>query len=388
MSKRIFYVAVLLTLLLTYGCTPAQTPEQEETVQQEEPTPVPTEPSEPEETRDLRMVVGTFVLNVSYPFVNMPRALGYWEDAGYDVSVEGVGSSTDAMQQMVAGNADLAEIGSTIIVQANVKEDLEVKNVHGTGMVDWGLAVPKDSDIESVEDLDGKSIGVFDLGSSGIPLLDFYLQDNGIDPENDIEKIPVGFGPQASTALNRGDVDAVMLWNSALAQLENLGHEFRIFRMEEWQQMPDFSLATMQSTFEEDRQMVVDIARGMNKAIVFTRANPECVVKLQWKYWPDTKPADVDEETAMQHELNLLNAQMEVAVIRAYEYHGAELYGLATEEEYSNLQQFMVDQGILENTVDPGTFIIQDESYWEEINDFDHEAVRQQAEACDFDFEE
>lgn len=355
-----------------------------------EPTEAPPEPTEEPvavEPQEATIAVGTFVLNVGYPWLTMPMddAVGFWQELGVDVTVEPVGASLDALQQLVAGNVDFIQGNSTVVLQANVQEGIPVRVVHETGLIDWGLAVPADSDITEVSDFAGRKIGVFSLASGGIPLMKAYLSANGVDPDSDIEMIPVGFGPQASEALNNGDVDAVMLWNSALVQLQNLGHDFRIFRHEEWKQMPDFVLATTQEVFDERREMVVNVVKGINMASVFTVANPDCVVSLQWKALPDTKPADISDEEAKQWDLNILAGQVDEALIPAYELHGSDLWGVATAEEYGKLQDFLIEQELLDEAIDPTNFFIDDPTFWEEVNDFDPQPIIELAEACDFD---
>ncbi len=408
MKRRLFVLSlILLFILFLTACggtaeAPDSAPEEaaetvEEPAEEEaEPTEAPMEeeeeqPAEEEaaemEEQEASIAVGTFVLNVGYPWLTMPMdgAVGFWQDLGVDVTVEPVGASLDALQQLVAGNVDFIQGNSTVVLQANVQEEIPVRVVHETGLVDWGLAVPADSDITEISDMSGKNVGVFSLASGGIPLMKAYLSENGIDPDNDIEMIPVGFGPQASEALNGGDVDAVMLWGSALAQLENLGHDFRIFRHGLWKEMPDFVLATTQSNFDENRDMVVKVVKGINKAIVFTNANPDCVVGLQWQVLPDTKPTDMSDEEALAWDQNILARQMDTAVIPAYNLHGSDLWGVASDEEYGKLQGFMVEQGLLENEIDSSNFYIDDPAFWEEVNDFDPQPIIEMAEACEFE---
>ena len=365
-ANRLLLVSLILVGLLLSACGQAA----------EEPKPAA-------ELKDVRIAVGTYVLNIGYPWLMVPQAAGFWRDLGYNVTVEGVGASLDCVQQLVGGNVDFVQVNSTVVIQSNVKESIPLRIVHETGTVDWGLVVPADSDITDVQDFRGKDIGVFSLASGGIPLMQAYLSSEGVGTD-EYEMIPVGFGPQASDALNRGDVVALMLWNSALAQLENLGHEFRYFRPEMWTTMPDFSLATMVGMIERDRQTVVDIVKGIAMAEVFTQANPECVVKLQWDNWPDTKPADVDDETAKAWDMHILEAQFNVAMLGAFNLHGGDLWGVATPEEYGRLQEFMLNAGLIEDTLDPATFIIDSPGFWEEVNDFDHEAIIELAQKCDY----
>jgi len=57
----------------------------------------------------VRLAVGTTVLNVGYPMLTLAVTLGYWKEEGYDVELLPVGASLQAIQQMVAGNAEVAE---------------------------------------------------------------------------------------------------------------------------------------------------------------------------------------------------------------------------------------------------------------------------------------
>jgi NitT/TauT family transport system substrate-binding protein len=128
--------------------------------------------------------------------------------------------------------------------------------------------------------------------------------------------------------------------------------------------------------------MVADIVKGVNMAIVFTEANPECVVRTHWEAWPDTKPSDVDDETAMAWDLHTLDGTFQ-SMVNAYQLHGSELWGIATEEEFARLVDFLVDAELIDESVDPSTLFINDPQFWEQVNDFDREAIREQAESCD-----
>jgi NitT/TauT family transport system substrate-binding protein len=52
-----------------------------------------------------------------------------------------------------------------------------------------------------VDDLKGKKIGVFSLGTGGMPLLKGYLRANGINPETEVQIIATGAGAPALEAL-------------------------------------------------------------------------------------------------------------------------------------------------------------------------------------------
>ena len=47
------------------------------------------------------------------------------------------------------------------------------------------------------------------------------------------------------------------------------------------------------------------------KASTFTFANPDCVRRLQWQFWPDTKPTGAPEPTLIAWDANYLRTQMD-----------------------------------------------------------------------------
>jgi len=149
----------------------------------------------------VRLAVGTTVLNVGYPMLTLAATLGYWKAEGYDVELIPVGASLQAIQQMVAGNAEFAEVNASVIVQSNVKNDLPVRIVMANGVIDWAVAVDADGPIRSIKDLKGKTLGVFSLATGGIAYLNSYLRANGLDPARDLELLPLGLGAPPVEAL-------------------------------------------------------------------------------------------------------------------------------------------------------------------------------------------
>ena len=71
--------------------------------------------------------------------------------------------------------------------------------------------------------LKGKRIGVFSMTSMRTFDGKAMVKAAGLDPDKDVSWVPVGIGAQAATALSRGDVDALTLWDSTYTDIENLG---------------------------------------------------------------------------------------------------------------------------------------------------------------------
>jgi NitT/TauT family transport system substrate-binding protein len=110
--------------------------------------------------------------------------------------------------------------------------------------------------------------------------------------------------------------------------------------------------------------------------------NPDCVRKLQWARWPDTKPSGADEETLIKRDLHHLDAQLDGMKL-GFELGGGKLWGRVTGADFVALEEFLVDTKILtKKSADPANYVIAVPGFFERANNFDHAAVEAQAKAC------
>jgi NitT/TauT family transport system substrate-binding protein len=331
--------------------------------------------------KKVRIAVGTTNLNVGYPWLTLPLSLDYWKQEGYDVEVLPVGASLQALQQMVAGNADFAQLNSSVVIQGNVVNDIPVRVVMNNGVIDWSLSVLQDGPIKTVNDLKGKTIGVFSLATGGIAFMKSYLRQSGMDPEKDVNLVAVGLGAPPVEALRTGKVQALLFWASAQATFENAGLKLRYLVGPDWRKFPDFTLSTLQKTIDADPAMVEAIARGAAKASVFVLANPDCARRLHWARFPNTKPGGADEATLVKWDLNNQKAQTD-SMKDAFELNGGKLWGNATAEAYGRIQNFMLEAKLINRTLPPQGYLLNIPNFWEKINNFDPAAIRTQAAHC------
>lgn len=331
--------------------------------------------------RPVTIAVGTQVLNVTYPWLTLPVVLGYWRDEGYDVKVITVAGSLQGIQQMVGGAVDFAQLNSTGLIQANTENNVPVRGLMGTGVIDWGVGVMQDGPIKGVADLKGKRIGIFSLGTGGVSLLKGYLRANGLNPDTDVQLIATGAGAPALEALKSDRVQALMFWGSALAGFENAGARLRVLVDPAWRTLPDFTFGTLQKTIDADPAMVEAISRGAAKATLFAQTNPMCALRLHWKNYPSTRPTGADEATLVRADMRLLEAQLQ-AMKGAFELNGGKLIGALDPAAYGRMQDFMRKDGTIKRTVPPATLMIDRPGFVEAINRFDHQAVVDAAKAC------
>jgi NitT/TauT family transport system substrate-binding protein len=332
--------------------------------------------------KHVTLAVGTSVLSVGYPMDTLPKTLGYWRTEGYDVDVEPVGTSLQAIQQMVAGNADFAQVNASAVIQSDVTNQLSVRVLMANGVTDWTIAVPSASDIHTVADMKGKTIGVFSAVSTGGWLLNHSLREIGLTSETaNINYLPLGLGAAPVEAMRRGEVDALIYWATAIASFRNAGLPLREITPPEWRTYPDYSLAAMQGTIAKDPDVVVAISRGVAKATVYALANPECAVKLHWKYYPATKPTAVDEATALRMDVTTIGAQLST-LADGFKLNGGKLWGYADPAAFTRLVEFLAAAKQIDKTMPAKDLIVGIPDFYAKVNDFDVKAVEDSAKAC------
>lgn len=328
----------------------------------------------------VRLVVGTSTLNVAYPIVTLPQSLGYWSDEGIDVEVLTSGGTLQAVQLLVGGGADFVEGNVSAFLQGISQNQLPLRVLAAHGNTDWRFVVPKGSDITDAKSLAGKRLGMVSLSSGGMPLLKSYLTGQGVDPES-VEVVPVGFGAAPVEAFRRGEVDALLYWGSAVAGFANAGLTFDSFAPKEWQAYPDYSLATTNAFATERPEVAVKLARGMMKASLFARTNPDCAVELFWRDHPDAKSQGPDEATSKAWDLNLLAAQTETYT-SAIGLYDEEHAGGVTSENWEKMQDYLQANGLIADKIPEPDFLVQIPDFISQINDFDKAAVIAQAKEC------
>ncbi len=332
--------------------------------------------------KKVRIAYGGLTLNISYPWLELPAALDYWRQEGLDVDVVIAQSSLQAIQLLVAGQADIAQINSAPLVQAAVDKDIPIRDIMVNTIIDWSLVVPADSNIHTLQDLKGKSIGTASLGTGGVGLFQSYMRGNGIDPDKDIQLLPVGVGALAVQSLKSDKVQGLLYWGSAIAAFENAGVTFRRFYDPAWRKLPDFSLAALEPTIKKDPAMIEAVVRGAAEGSLFAATNPDCARKVQWAHYPDTKPTGADEPTLVKWDLHFLQSSLD-GMTPVLQLSGGKLWGDTTPAQFGQLQDLLVETKLIaKKLANPADYVIDVPNFFEKANKFDHAKIETQAKSC------
>jgi len=307
----------------------------------------------------------------------LPVVLGYWEEEGVNVEIQRLAGAGEVVQSLAAGQTDVGNISTGNLLEAR-QAGSEIVAFYTQFTKNFlAPAVPEDSDIESIADMRGATIGVASLESGTIPLITSMLGSEGIS-EDEVTFVAVGRGSDVAEVLNRGRIDVVGLPDSDQAALEALGIPLRVISNDYFDSLGFQQVQVASSEWMEGRKdTIVKLHRAFAKATLFAMENPEAVVRLNWAAFPESRPTDVPEAEALAREIKILEGRLN----NLEPVDG--VWGLSTEEQIRTAVEVYAGGASAAEE-----FTISDfwtDEYLNEINDFDADEVVQQARDFDFD---
>ena len=240
----------------------------------------------------------------------------------------------------------------------------------------YGLAVPKESAIQSVKDLKGKKIGVASMGSGGVPVARGILAMNGLNPDKDAQIVVVGEAAQAAALIRSGQVQALSLYDTQYALVENAGQPVRMLDSGPVARFPSNGFFALEETVRKNRGQAVALTKGYAMGTVFAVANPEAAVKIVYEIYPQTKPSGKTDEQALRDDVKTLLARAEHWKLEA---GGVTRWGESSVKDFDAYEDFLVRWKVIEQKV-PATDVVSNELI-DEVNRFDAAAVAAQARA-------
>jgi NitT/TauT family transport system substrate-binding protein len=325
------------------------------------------------ELTHVRLAIPVTGTDVSNTDSSLPLALGFWEEEGLDVEVSRYAGGSASIQALVAGQADVSNAATSVAMAADQAGTSITSFYTVTTKNIFVPRVPADSDIETVEDFKGKTIGLINMQTAALPTLRGMLRLSGLDPDSDVQFVPVGTGPEALAFAENGDVDVLGLPTTSFVQLDQLGLETRGVSDPFFSDVLGWEIAlnATDEYFEANRDVLIGLARGIAKTMVFIEENPEAAIRVHWDMFPDSKPVGVSDEKAMEQALALLEVDM------ADSTPTTGVWGDATPEEVEARVDVLIEAGELPADA-TGDSVWTDEIL-AEVNDFDVAAIKKMA---------
>jgi len=157
---------------------------------------------------------------ICYLPVILARQLGYYEEAGITAELVDFKGGSTALTAVLGGSADIVSgyYDHTVELAAKDKPMQSIvifDNLPGEVLV----VSPKNPEIKKVADLVGKQVGVSAPGSSTDFFLKYVLRKAGVDP-NKVPVVGIGLGAPSIAAMEQGQVQAAVMLDPAVTQLE------------------------------------------------------------------------------------------------------------------------------------------------------------------------
>ncbi|RKS73227.1 NitT/TauT family transport system substrate-binding protein [Actinomadura pelletieri DSM 43383] len=260
-----------------------------------------------ENLRTVKVALSIKAMNSSFAAISVARYLGYFKEEGLKVETTFTPGSTQAIQAVAAGQMDMAAPVPQALIPDAVKNDSDQRMFFNWARSQVAsFAVEANSPIRNWTDFRGKKIGAQSLGSGTIPLAQALLREQGMDPDKDVKFVSVGLEAGAYHALQSKRVDALMLFDSQYAAMENLGAKLRYFKSSLSQQLFSTGFSAKQSYMKANPKVIEGFGRAMAKANVFTTANPEAAIKMMYEIYPKTNIPGVPEDKKMEDNKRIL----------------------------------------------------------------------------------
>lgn len=323
---------------------------------------------------DLGVPLPTWNAGLSTLAVSME--MGYFEEEGLNTDIILMDSGTTLAQQLNAGSVQAGPFTpEPVLIGHQPDQNLDMKYFMAfyTNFI-YGVRVLDDSPIQSIADLEGKRIGSLALGTGTVIQLRAALTDAGLDPDTDVEIIPIGAGgAQQVAAIENGEVDALALSDTAYAGLENQGFSLRKIPLPWEDQISSGGVAALTSELEANPELYERLGRAILKGIVFSAANPEAAIRILFEAHPETIPANMSEEEGLQAQVHVLETRLDSMGASA---DMTEFGALSPEGLQANTDVLLAEGIITED--------VPVDAYWTDellngINDFDFEAIKQAA---------
>jgi ABC-type nitrate/sulfonate/bicarbonate transport system substrate-binding protein len=196
--------------------------------------------------------------------------------------VPGNGGS-GVVQQIVSGNADAGLTSpASVLVAASQGHPLKVPFSYVYGPT-FDVVVAGDSPVQTMKDLDGKTIGVSEMSGGEVPFVRALIKEEGIDAKI----VATGFGLQAADALKNHRVDAYSSGVVDFQQMKAGGFDFRRISPKQVGEFPGTGFAISPKAWDENRDLWTRFLQATAKAQRYSLMHPEKALDVMKKRLPE-----------------------------------------------------------------------------------------------------
>ena len=138
-----------------------------------------------------------------------------------------------------------------------------------------GCISQEKGEIQSIEDLEGKTIAIPGKATVQDFLLQRFLKDHGLNVNVVIVK-----PPEMIAVLEKGEIDGFIAWEPYPARAYTEGHRILATSHDIWEHHPCCVIAVREEYMNENKDVVLAVLAAHMKATLFMQENPEEAVRI------------------------------------------------------------------------------------------------------------
>jgi NitT/TauT family transport system substrate-binding protein len=220
--------------------------------------------------------IGTTTLSMSTLPAVVARKQGFYLSEGLEAELIVMGPSV-TMQGLIAGDLNFVTTLSSAVRAAISGMPVRAVMIFMTGSDQTLVVKPQ---IQKVEDLRGKVLGVPQLKGPADIYTRAALRKHGLVPDSDVSIIVLGGGtPLRLAALQAGKIDGTMLSTPQNKMAVKMGLRELLHASEVMGGIPS-GLGTNIRTIQNDPESIMRTIRATLKALRFIKENKERVLKI------------------------------------------------------------------------------------------------------------
>lgn len=198
---------------------------------------------------------------------------GYFEDQGLKVNLIAGNGSSAAVQQLIAGQVQIARTGGLDLISALSTGNAPIR-AFGTiaHTSTWWIISGAENPIATPEDLRGKTIGIVSAGGGSEKTIDILLAGAGV-PKDAVTFQVVGNSPGSMDLISMGRIDGFIGDMSVYAPLQARNAPMFAMSIDPYVDLPGQVYFTTQEMLETDPEVCLAYLRGAREAVRFIEAD-------------------------------------------------------------------------------------------------------------------
>jgi NitT/TauT family transport system substrate-binding protein len=217
-------------------------------------------------------------------FIAMEK--GYYAEEGLEVDIKFSKGSSDGARQLAAGNVEFAIVSAAALMQTQYA-GFPLKVIMQVYYPDtFDIVVPATSDIKSVADLKGKTLGLSDLAGGEVTMTRASLSVAGVKEGSDVKMVVAGEGdPTTIRSFEEKRIHAYAGAKRDILLIPAQGIPLRVITPPEVATFPGDGLAVRAETLKEKPETLAKLVRATLKGWAWSKAHPDEAFNLMKTKW-------------------------------------------------------------------------------------------------------